>query len=627
MDNQAVTNGLPLADQHFQERLRDYVNWLIIQDDIQTAYDVLKKVQSAVEQDKFLDQLTKNNYHRIIWLLQGECLPFLSNEDVLEFFRQGLSVVLENNDLDLLDKLEAKLLRILIHEERDSFKNSLKEILSNNPSIFVESHSANSSLRTVADWIKDYISVVGVEVSDSFKRGQYISQRESLKKLDPSVKDRIRKLLVLFDYLGHSSLTPEGLEEKGSFIEDGRRLVLDKGQVREIQETDAGPIISKLLSAKKFEEQPEKVNVPKVMKSSAPAFLFDEEDEKEADRYREQVADNQEQIAKPLEERLREYAKEVIATNNLSFKDEINARRFELLFVSRLKEVRSQIEVKESLMKQVANGGLGLSEVVAEKVAGIIEKAKKNYESRIRNQEFKDSSVVAVVPSVRKAVSDGKKELDKLIAAELPVVLPKKPIALPPVGRTKETVKPVSKFAAEVKLSKEVVKEKKVETEMDKQKVLQALAKAAVKSVPVQTKSTLSSNLEVKPKEVAWPAKSKPQLSDVKAPSKTLGPLDELRVLSLTDFRRLSPKATEALHKIQSKIELIGETSIAQKIEAIRSWQASAVYQNYLSLGRLSIQEGKPVSQIIIEKTQAGEPCLTEEEFQAIVDLNEKLRF
>ncbi|MBU1039040.1 hypothetical protein KKC17_02285 [Patescibacteria group bacterium] len=619
MVTQNIIKNIPLRDQQFFERLSDYANWLIVQDDIGTSYEFLKKIKSAVEQDKSLDQLTKNNYNKIIWLLHGECLPFLNNDEVLEFFRQGLSVVLGSNEIDLLAKLEAKLLRILIHEDRDILKKNLKEVLVNSRAIFVESHGASGSLRTVGDWLKDYISVVGVEISDSLKREQYMSQRESLKKLDPAVKEEVRKLLVLFDYLGHSSLTPEGLEEKGSFIENDKKIILDKGQVREIQEADAGPIISKILPKKELKEvKIETSNTPQVLKSSAPAFLFDEADEKEADKYRDQTNETKQTPKVPLEERLRDFAKEVIVKNNLSFKDEVNARRFELLFVSRLKEVRNQVEVKESLMKLVTVGGLGLSEPVADKVAGIIEKAKKDFESPIVDRQ---SLKINNKPA---KISTGKQEIDKLIAAELPVVLPAKPVALPVVKKVESPQASIVRPEITVKPKIEFVK--KEDVKLDRQKVLQELARSAAVSVgsasPVSNK-----NSSIKSDQPVILTKPKPQLTDVKAPSRLLGPLEELKTLTLVDFRRLSVKPTEALRKIQTKIELIGETSIAKKIEAIRSWQASEVYRNYLDLGRLSIEHGKSISQIISEQSLVGQIYLTEEEFQAVVDFNEKLRF
>ncbi|HBV33572.1 TPA: hypothetical protein DEB72_03595 [Patescibacteria group bacterium] len=125
----------------------------------------------------------------------------------------------------------------------------------------------------------------------------------------------------------------------------------------------------------------------------------------------------------------------------------------------------------------------------------------------------------------------------------------------------------------------------------------------------------------------AKPVPIKPKLVDVEAPPRTLGPIEELKDMKLIDFRRLGKTAGDVIGKIQAKIQLIGETGIGRRLQAVRAWQASPVYQLYLTLGRESIEQAKSVDSIIATRQADGQETLTLAEFEAIADLNQKLRF
>ncbi|OHA57182.1 MAG: hypothetical protein A2441_00370 [Candidatus Veblenbacteria bacterium RIFOXYC2_FULL_42_11] len=97
--------------------------------------------------------------------------------------------------------------------------------------------------------------------------------------------------------------------------------------------------------------------------------------------------------------------------------------------------------------------------------------------------------------------------------------------------------------------------------------------------------------------------------------------------MNLVDFRRLGSTAQEALQKVKGKIDLLGEMSVTRRVEAVRAWKSSLVYQQYLQLGRESIEQGKPISLVVSNHQTLGDQVLTEDEFTAIADFNAKLRF
>ena len=81
------------------------------------------------------------------------------------------------------------------------------------------------------------------------------------------------------------------------------------------------------------------------------------------------------------------------------------------------------------------------------------------------------------------------------------------------------------------------------------------------------------------------------------------------------------------MEKIEEKIKLLGEESPQKEIKAIEAWRGNKVFQLYLEIGRQGIEKGKSVEEIIRERKLLGQPTLEMDEFQAITDLNSKLRY
>jgi len=133
------------------------------------------------------------------------------------------------------------------------------------------------------------------------------------------------------------------------------------------------------------------------------------------------------------------------------------------------------------------------------------------------------------------------------------------------------------------------------------------------------------------PKQVLPPAVSsgpeaKVVMADVKFVRKLTGPVDELRSMTVKDFRRLSRDPHEATLKLRDKIDLLEEQSFEIKTAGIKAWQDSEVNRLYLTMLRKSL-EGKPIMEVIAEREAKDEPALSKAEFDAVMELNRKLRF
>ena len=120
----------------------------------------------------------------------------------------------------------------------------------------------------------------------------------------------------------------------------------------------------------------------------------------------------------------------------------------------------------------------------------------------------------------------------------------------------------------------------------------------------------------------------KPMVTDVRSPQpRVMGPIDELKAMSMEEFRNLGASAEERAEDILEKVDVLLRESVSNKAAGIKAWKQSSVNKIYLDIGKKAILEGKSVEDIINTMQASNQPTLTIEEFDAIADLNKKLRF
>ncbi len=525
-----------------------------------------------------------NKYQTLLTQLYLASLPHLSEDELLNLLQNHLIQILDDK-VNINDMLRIYIMmHFLVLEERDIFKHKIIDILENNNELIGGTCDIGDGkqLDGVGRWLAYRRFRLGVEDKINIvKQSEFLVQDKAIINLSIKSRERLNKLYRLYWQLHKSSLTQEGWEDPVVVLDNGRLKFLSDGILTDINTkvwNIVNNVISEEITAKDKEQESIKpINLqstPQVMKKPEPAFFFDINDEKEADRYREPITKSQWPRADNLEKNLRQLAEEVIKNNNFRFKDETSHKRFVNLFVSYMKDVRDVMEVKEMLTKEIATGGLGLQPDKANIVLDILKKVHNELPKKM--EEWSKLATSSLPP-----VSSQSPNEELVTRNELPEQLPPGVIAPPaPLKEGNEEIKP--------------------------EPWQQIPNLPPIPETPIQTTK---------------------KLEDVKAPPKILGPIEELRLLNLVDFRRLGTGASDIANKIVAKIQLIGETGIGRKYQAIRAWQASPVYRMYVDIGIQSIEQQKKVSDIILAKQQVGEETLTVAEFEAIVDLNKKLRF
>ena len=284
---------------------------------------------------------------------------------------------------------------------------------------------------------------------------------------------------------------------------------------------------------------------------------------------------------KPLE--LDQEIDTIAKKSGINLADGETSKRFKNIIRSRLKDVRDQVQTRESLLSSPATGGLGLDAQTTDRVLGLINKELEKMHGRFRDAVSNDQFF------------ELQAEAQKILAEPLsePEPTPQRP---------KMIYHPPSQAAVPVEKSEPVI--------------AQSPGPGIQDDLPVTTARPIISQENAKPK-----------IEDVRFRPKLTGPVEEIRTLNLKDFRKLAPTPKGAIDKILEKVALLEEESFSKKVEAVKAWKESEVNRLYLKIGDQSMEEKKSMTEVIAERTSQNQPTLTEEELEAIFELNKKLRY
>jgi len=119
----------------------------------------------------------------------------------------------------------------------------------------------------------------------------------------------------------------------------------------------------------------------------------------------------------------------------------------------------------------------------------------------------------------------------------------------------------------------------------------------------------------------------KPQVTDVRFVPRLTGPTEELRRMSIKEFRRIAKDPKKVIERILDKIDSLAETGYDKKIVGIKAWRESPVNQLYLQMTQEALTTDISIEAVSKAFADRGGEFLTPEEIRAIVHLNGSLRF
>jgi len=375
----------------------------------------------------------------------------------------------------------------------------------------------------------------------------------------------------------------------------------------------------------------------------------------------------------------------IIKESGVSFASLDLGSRLKNILTTYLKGVRSRVDTRVTLNKEVISGGLGLDHKTIDKIfkiadeyrAGQIlpsgetlslpkeeiikEAAPKPGLEKIRALYEKPGSARDIPYDLKAAITSGeiKKPVaplnlpipdetgEKLLVEAKPEIKPIpapvniKPVSVDaikaapaPVAKPQPTpeIKPVVRSDSDSdmsKLAKPPVKKPGMFSKLfggDKNAVAPA---APTKTPPVIIPTVQSSVATMRSAAAAKPEPVRsPIISDLQKTPKVMGPLDELHYLDIVNFRRFGTSPAEAAAKVESKIKLLEKDGYDKMVSGVAFWRESPVNYLYLKMGQEALNKGLTLKQYAADcQTKDTKNCLSWEEIEAILALNSRLMF
>lgn len=215
----------------FKKTVSDFIYYL---DDI-NGYRLFKMIEKEDLKSIEKDAESMGAYLALEFLV----IPFLSTKEIFSLLKEKLFAGFSIDDIDLTERIAKKLLDLDLGD-RDNCKKELKTALINSSEELMGQVAIgpNKKIRTVADWIKDYVSQVGEGNKTALNEAQYFYQKSYFVKLKESNKNLLKKLFSLYKFLNTSSLTPEGFEDDLLLIDkQGRLITTNKGKIVVLYDT------------------------------------------------------------------------------------------------------------------------------------------------------------------------------------------------------------------------------------------------------------------------------------------------------------------------------------------------------------------------------------------------------
>lgn len=311
-------------------------------------------------------------------------------------------------------------------------------------------------------------------------------------------------------------------------------------------------------------------------------------------------------------------------------KDIALKRRLESVVVTYLKDIRDELETRQRLVAEREIGGLGFTHGLAEAIFAVLKIASedKNKQPMTEEETTKEKQEVKEEKADKKEALEEKEEVKEDHREILPIVAP-------PHALLSSSLEPIDmgQIAKQTKLPPATLEVKKLKVPQPPNDAPSNtvtpnfLVSAVEQSIPHGDFSTPrrgapGGKAAQKMGDILYPGKGEKDEKGVHAP--LIGPTEEFSALTREDLRRETTCA-EFVDKIARRIADLSKDNYLHKIESVRAWKRSPLYREYLNVGQRSLENQESVPAYLASVSNAG--GLTYEEFEAIGELNKKLRF
>lgn len=360
----------------------------------------------------------------------------------------------------------------------------------------------------------------------------------------------------------------------------------------------------------KIEEKPkEEIKKPKVL----PESIFDlkEEEPKMVDKL--------------------SWARDITNSLNIVFSDEELKTKFIALLDKYIRGIKDKVLVRQILGKSILENGFALSDKVINDIFSTVEKKQNEQYQALKEKLNPEKNILRKIErlsqgNINKAedfsLVEAPEEIE-LIEAPEEIELLEEPIFEGEVDsklKNEASDKLIQALLAKPKvIEPKVVKPEIIKPEPKIEKIVVEEKPAEIKIVEEPKKKEVKSSWSVLPS-------GKVKMDEIKR-VKTMGPVDELKYMDLTNFHRLAEDPIEAFEKIAQKLKVLENIDYGKMLEGVKAWRQNPINKLYLNIFAQAGNEGKSVSQIIAERKAAGKEYLSQEEINGLLKFNKKISF
>jgi hypothetical protein len=451
-------------------------------------------------------------------------------------------------------------------------------------------------------------------------------------------EDQTKEVLTRPEKIGGLGFDPQSamrvLEE---MHEETRSVIIDRGAPPAVQPTTASVAAANIATAA-APPGTAPAGPPPAPKPKEDFVTIKPEDEDEIEKFKQVVlpAKGVEQ-ADETARRIEASIEDIYQASGLKTDDEAMAKRIRTVIGNRLRDVRDQMETLETMVQPKELGGLGMSQDAArallngiqgalkqvhdehavqamtEKTEWVEKEKQQKVESEMRAKEGDQTDLERLYSSI---VTKSKKAMKNAPPAPMPMPAAPAPAEPPPlIAPPNLPIATTNPIPPELRAPAVVALPAPPPPPAPRPAAPPLTIVRPTPGVP-SVMPPIQGGLEV----------PKPRMDDVKPISRITGPVEELRAITIVDFRRLSKDPVEAAKKIKDKIDVLAEQSYTRRNEAIAAWGASEVVRTYLELMGEGLN-GIPLRDAINARQAAKKPYLTPEEFPAVAALSRQLRY
>ncbi len=506
-------------------------------------------------------------------------LPLLSEQQLAASLNEHLVALLDADQDFFLERVTIALESLPVRQ-RDALKASLRERLAKNNASLTDTAltrlTGQTGLPTVGNWLADIVAV-----RDRLPTPElYLSAKPNAASFSADDRRRVGGLMALVALLLTPSATAEGIEEEVPVRQAGRLGMFEHGRVRDLSRGSAStrprvaPVPTASPSPAAVSPSPVQVVPSAPVEKAAARFYFHPEDEQEIQQHSDRLSAMS--LAPSAAELAETVVDEIIRQHGLSFPDELLIKRFRTAMVAHLKGIRSADETKDLLRRDSKIGGLALPEPVT--VAVLASAAAQGL-------KLHDAKGIADLQTTRRRLAE-----ERAAQAHAQVATPSAPPPQPVVPSLAQPARPPQFQVKELRPAPTMVRPRPVGTERIQLQDIRTAQRPAPRG-------------------------------------RTVGPVDELQNLTLEEFRSLGGDIRTAARKLKDKFDALAKESYSLRVQGIVGWRQSPLFKLYLNIGGESMNSRQPISAVIGQRQQRGEPVLTDQEFSVIADLNRLLRF